>query len=142
MFFGKPGLEFNYNNRSALQGKILGVIHDYGYGAPIDSILEAPLDGETIYPITSSDALHQLIEMTKLGRIDLFIEDRMVVASMLREQPEKAQLTRYSCFKEIPFFTAISPQNTSGKAWQEFLTQALNSEFAKNLYHQAKSRYQ
>lgn len=141
-FFGSTELDFHYDNREALQGKTLGIIHNYGYGEPIDGIIEAPVKGESIYPIASSDALNQLIEMTRLGRIDLFVEDRMVVANTLIEHPHKTQLGKFSCFEEIPFFTAISPQNTNVKAWQVFLTQALSSVLARKLYRQAKSRYQ
>jgi len=138
--FTEASHHFLFHDRNSFSGLTVGVIQDYGYGEPLDSIIENPSVDENVYTVTSSRPLHSLVEMTLKGRIDTFAEDSLVLANYLK-QTGKSRIKNVGCLTEIPFYTAISP----AKPYHETLIKTLNTLFASDeyasIYAQAMQRY-
>jgi len=140
-FFGRKSMDFKYKGRESLQRLTLGVVKDYGYGEPIDSIVSNPIQGEEIYTVASSAPLKQLVDMTIKDRMDIFVADRVVAGNFLAEYEYSKDIQEMSCFEEIYFYTSISPKTKHHQEWIEILNRVLSSGESKGLYEVLKRKY-
>lgn len=138
--FSEDSHHFVYHGRKSLQGIKLGAIQDYGYGEPIDSIIKAPREGESVYRVSNTNPLHSLVEMTVKGRIDTFAEDSLVLANYLQTN-EKANIKNVGCLPATPFYSAISPKKVYHQALLKLLNTLYSSEAYRAIYQQTLKRY-
>lgn len=139
-FFSANQRAFNYKGRSSLKGMTLGVVKDYGYGEPLDSVINQPKTDEYILSVASSAPLKQLVNLAKVGRVDLFVEDSMVMGHYQLMEHEM-DIHQLDCFEKIPFYTAISPNHSASEELLALLDELLSSEQAKKLYLQKQANY-
>ncbi len=139
-FFSATLESFTYDGRDSLAGKRIGVIKDYSYGEPLDSILVAPRPDEHFIALASTSPLYQLVAMSKMNRIDLLVEDKMVMSRFTTSE-KASHIKLLDCFDALPFHTAISPKSKHAKQWVEILDKALSSEQAPIIYEQMKKNY-
>jgi len=139
-FYTHRSSTFEYSDRSSLSGIKLGGIRDYGYGEPIDSILKEPRGDEHVYLISNSAPLSSLVGMTELKRMDTFVEDSMVVAEYLTNNPN-ANIKKAGCLESIPFYTALSPKLQHKSALLQELDKLLQSPMHLLLVQEARARY-
>ena len=139
-FFSGNRDVFIYTGRNSLKGVTLGVVKDYGYGEPLDSVINRPEKDEYILSVASSAPLKQLVNLAKVGRVDLFIEDSMVMAHYQLIHQEAA-IQQLDCFNKIPFFTAISPQHTASNELTALFNELLSSQQASKLYLKKQNAY-
>lgn len=138
--YSHPDSSFTHNDRESFNDVILGGIQDYGYGKPIDDIINAPRAAEQIYLLSSSNPLLSLVEMTYKRRIDTFAEDKHVLEHYLKDK-ENQQLKNSGCLEKHLFFTAISPHYEKRKEAITLLNKLLASDDYKLFYTQAQQRY-
>ncbi|MCG8614130.1 MAG: transporter substrate-binding domain-containing protein [Pseudomonadales bacterium] len=142
-FYTRPDSTLVYRNRSSLAGQRLGIISDYGYGEPIDSMISAPLASEVLVSIANSNPLMSLIGMLNLHRIDLFIEDRSVVHHFqLQNKMQPGEFREAGCLKKIPFYTALSPNFKHRERMVNQLNTILGQDDALKFLNDAQHRYQ
>jgi len=87
-FIKKKGSDFEYQGLDSLKGKTVGVVRDYGYTDEFDMSTVFKKEGVT----------DQILNIKKLlaGRIDLAIDDPVVVERLVKSESE-------DLFKEIEF---------------------------------------
>ncbi len=140
-FFSNETDTFNYTDRNSLSGREIGAIKGYGYGEPVDSMINKPNENENIFLISTSSPLYSLIGMLKRSRFDLFIEDSVVVQNFLNDHPNKYNIRKAGCLEKIPFYTAISPKYKQAKRQIEELNNILSSTEANVFRKKARQRY-
>ncbi|WP_250659254.1 substrate-binding periplasmic protein [Alkalimarinus coralli] len=140
-FYSQEFDEFTYSDRASLSNKAIGAIKGYGYGEPIDSMIAMPLEHEKITLLATSNPLYSLIGMLEASRIELFIEDEAVVRHFLNQNAEKYKIRKAGCLDQVPFYTAISPNNDNGILIAEKLSRILASDLAHTYYLNARKRY-
>ena len=138
--YGNPERPFTYKQREDLEGKTLGVIQDYSYGDPIDSLVNAPRENEQVYSVSSSKPLNSLVEMVLRGRIDAFAEDRNVL-SYFQKANNTDKVTSMGCLQHVEFFTAISPAHPKSSELRDFLNKVLSSKDYLVIRLEAQQRY-
>lgn len=140
-FFSRPNDSFSYTGRASLTNKTIGAVKDYGYGEPIDSMVSQPEEHERVELLSTSNPLYSLIGMLETSRIDLFVEDAAVVQSFLNHNASGHTIRKAGCLKEVPFYTAISPNKDNGMLIVERLSRILASDIAHTYYLNARKRY-
>ncbi len=80
--------------------------------------------------------------MTLLQRIDVFVEDPVVMNYVIKNNHEFNQIKAKHCFAKIPFYTAISPNNLLKSKWVKFIDEVLREPRTQQLYLQDKELYQ
>ncbi|SCK18475.1 ABC transporter substrate-binding protein [Vogesella sp. LIG4] len=88
-FIKRKGDPFEYRGLESLNGKTVGIVRGYGYG---DAFLKA-----TNFTRPEVATVMQNIKKLLLGRIDLTLEDEIVVRSIIKhDAPELQQLIEFT----------------------------------------------
>ena len=140
-FFSVNPREFVYVNRASLRHIRLGVVQNYGYGEPIDSVIKSPRPAELIFEVASATPLKQLIKMANVGRIDMLIEDKLVMANYLLST-SNVNMHTLDCMPSQPFYTAIAPHVENSDFWVNKIATVLQGERAELIYQELLSKYQ
>jgi len=115
-----------------LDNNILLVIQDYGYGEPLDSYITE--NKQTVMTISGDDSINRSIKMLSLGRVDIIIEDKIVIQWALdNKNVSDIQIREAGCLKEQPFYFALSPNKkniTLMKELNETFVE-VNKEFSR-----------
>jgi polar amino acid transport system substrate-binding protein len=110
-FFAQPNTDWTYTGVNSLKNIRLGVIQTYTYEKSIDEYIQKNIGTKAIFSVKGDDALPKLINLLKSGRIDAFIENRIVgTYSFLKAGAKQNQ---YRIAGEVPGLKLFLPLSLS-----------------------------
>ena len=123
-FAVKKGRAFRYSGPAALDGLKVAAIKDYSYdGGEIDAYLKANADkGDHIQFNAGDDAGPANLKKLMLGRVDIVVENPMVLAYAVRQLNLTDQIEIIPVGAPNDIFVAFSPADPKAKQWAELLS--------------------
>jgi len=121
---------WRYQGPDSLQGLSVGVIRDYDYGHPFNTLLHEPKSGLTVQWLSGETALIQNIRKLAAGRVDMLIEDDAVFRYTVRSLNMQNRFRRAG-IEEGPdedsfVYIAFSPDLPDAAHLAEILSRGLN----------------
>jgi len=138
--YGKEGLDFKYDgSKESLQKVKLGVVKDYTYGDPIDSHIKESPEKVNVFP--GEDAIDSNVNLSLIGRIDVFVEDQNVVDFYLKNNPDK-KVVSYGCDADwSDIYVGFSAKNPKAKEYADLLDKGLKDLESSGRLKEIKSKY-
>jgi polar amino acid transport system substrate-binding protein len=129
-FYTKNTNTWLYQADLNLGSNKLAIVQDYGYGEPLDTYINENKN-RNLLTISGDDSANRLIQILKLGRADIIIEDNKVVQwSMIKNNVESSNIKKAGCLNEQPFYLALSP-NESNRQLMNDLNLSLENVYKK-----------
>lgn len=114
-FFTQVTNQWSFDGVFLNSNQKIGVIQDYGYGEPLDSLIKSE---DNVLQITGDNSSKRLLNMLKKGRVDIIAEDRLVLNWVAkREEFDLSTIRNAGCLSENPFYLAL----TKKEAHEELL---------------------
>ncbi|NMP30702.1 transporter substrate-binding domain-containing protein [Thalassotalea sp. M1531] len=127
-FFTRNNQDWRYKIPLDFTGMRLGVIQDYGYGEPLDSYILKSSAESLVIKISGDLGTKRLVDMLLNDRIDIFVEDKKVVAWQLAQHNTSQSFLRNAgCLPKQPFYLALYP-NDKNRRLIDLLNQLLEDE--------------
>lgn len=109
-FYVVPGSDWSFDGLESLAGRRLGVIRDYSYGPLFETYIRIhEHDPERVFMATGEAPLPRLVQMLRAGRLDVVVENRNVMAWLLKGQGEQPPLREAGTVAQAEVFVAFSP---------------------------------
>jgi len=127
-FFVKKGDSWKFKEITSLKNKNIGIINDYSYGSIIDDFLKDKNNQSIIQSLSGTDALEQNIKKLLFGRIDIVIEDKIVMAYKLKSMNIQDQIIEAgNSGEKTLLYIAFSPVNKNSKKYAEILSKGMDN---------------
>ncbi|MEK2687938.1 substrate-binding periplasmic protein [Bdellovibrio sp. GT3] len=138
-FFVKKDSNWTYKDYSSLTGKKIGVINGYAYGGDVDRIINE--NREIFVSISGEHPLEQILKMMESKRLDAFIENQLVLRTVLAEMkinPDEYKAVSSTVANDAKLFMAFSPANKKSEEYAKVFSKGLiemrqNGELARIL---------
>lgn len=125
-FFTRKDSTWVYKGRKSLQNMRIGIINGYSYGTSIDKLIAAR--HKSFIPFSGDRPLDQVLKMIKSGRLDAFIENPIVLHSVVKERGMKVDSLKAAgwVFSDDPFlYLAFSPANANSNQYAELIDRGI-----------------
>ena len=124
VFITSNDSQWVYESIDSLKGKRFGAVSGYSYDSALDSLIISKPSGMVL--ITGHDGLQRGLRMIDSGRLDTFVESRMVFLSNVylagtRQKYRIAGETE----QESPMYVACTPANPQSRAWLTLLDEGI-----------------
>lgn len=126
--FTLPNKGWEYQGLESLKAVRIGVIQHYSYGGLYKDYIEGNQHDESrVVVLRGNRALGRLVEMLRLGRIDVLIAEKMVLNHHFQLREQVNPLRYAGLVNSEPLYVAFSPAIADGAE----LAQALDRGLAK-----------
>lgn len=128
-FYVKKGDNWKYSGVSSLRNKKIGVIMDYTYGDEVfDQYISESEKSKSsnVYVSTGDNPLERLIQMLSAGRLDIVIEDKLVMQynlNLAKKQSTIIQASDLSSLSKV--YIAFPPNNPKSKEYARILSDGI-----------------
>lgn len=110
VFFVRSDRTWRYRGIHSLETVVVGMASQYKFGEPFDSyVARYGDDPRRITTIYSLEPVPQGMRLLQAGRIDAFLDDRMVVNWAMLRDPTLAGARESGTLNDIPLYIAFSP---------------------------------
>ncbi|MDK8463466.1 transporter substrate-binding domain-containing protein [Marinobacter sp. SS13-12] len=124
--FTLPNKTWEYQGLKSLKDVRIGVIQDYSYGGLYEDYIKGNQDNESRVVVLRGDrALDRLVEMLRLGRIDVLVAEKRVVQYHFQSRGQDNPLRYAGLVNEEPLYVAFSPAIPDGAELAEALGRGL-----------------
>ncbi|UOF02787.1 substrate-binding periplasmic protein [Bdellovibrio reynosensis] len=125
-FFTRKDSTWVYKGRKSLQNMRIGIINGYSYGTSIDKMISAR--HKSFIPFSGDRPLDQVLKMIKSGRLDAFIENPIVLHSVVKERKMNVDSLKAAGWvkSDQPFlYLALSPANPNANQYAEMMDRGI-----------------
>lgn len=117
VFFVRKDSAWRYRGLRSLDKVIVGVVNEYRFGTEFDTyVARYQDDPKRIARIYSLEPVPQGLRMLQAGRIDAYIDDRMVVNWAMKQDPALASVRESGKLGETSLYIAFSPAKPQSRA--------------------------
>lgn len=117
VFFVRGDSTWRYRGLRSLDGVVLGIANEYNFSPEIDTYAARFRDDPArIAVLYSTDPVAQAMKMLRAGRIDAYLDDRLVVNWALRQAGDKGTVRESGKLNAIPLYVAFSPARAESRA--------------------------
>ena len=125
-FYTLPTSNWTFQGLESLESVLLGVIQDYSYGQLYDSYIEPNhKDPERIVTLRGDDVLGRLIELLRLGRIDVLVAEEGVIGDFFGSRTQPNPLRPAGLASREDLYVAFSPRLPNGQTLAQTFGQRL-----------------
>lgn len=139
-FFARHGSPWQYQGLESLNEVRLGMI--LGDHLPgMEAYLQQHRDDDRVQWVAGANAMQLNIRKLLAGRIDLFFDERYLVAHQLHAQGIEDQVMVAGCPFRQPVFLAFAPGHASSQRWAEQLSDGIRKLKASGRIRQILAHY-
>lgn len=126
VFFRRADSAWRYRGIRSLEKVVVGVANEYRFGEPFDGYVERYKDDPAkVYVIFSPDPVQQGLDLLAAGRIDTYVDDRMVVDWALRQAKVENSVREANQLSDEPLYIAFSPAREDARATAQAFAQGV-----------------
>lgn len=126
-FFTLKSSNWHYKEPLDIENYSLGVIQDYGYDEKVDQYLAKNINAKQIVALTGNEGTPRLLKMLIKGRIDIIIEDKLVLKwHATKNNIDLSNIENVGCVEAQPFYLALNKHKKSN----EKMLNILDKEFS------------
>lgn len=141
-FFVRADDRWRYRGLRSLEGVVVGIANEYNFSPEFDAwATRHRKDPARLHVLYSTDPVRQGLTLLRAGRIDTYLDDRMVVNWALRGDPGAPAVRESGKLNEIPLHIAFSPVRTDSPATAAALDEGLQALRASGRLAEILARY-
>lgn len=141
-FYTRKGSGWRYQNLQSLATVRLGVINSYGYGPVLDKYISDNRGSERIMAISETNGLLRNLQLVKLGRIDVTLENRVVMEHALKEHQLSTEIQQSGCRDDSrPLYIVFSRADPKAAEYAALLSAGISSMRASGELREILGRY-
>lgn len=132
---------WRYNGVASLANRQIGLIDGYSYGDELDRYIATHVKNDTHLQIIAGEtAIEQNVNKLTRGRINVYVEDLMVIQYRMRQQKPPPFIVAGE-ISRLPFHIAFSPRDTQSRARADALSQTVAKMRASGELTRLLNRY-
>lgn len=108
-FYQVKGSTWKYSGIESLRGKKVGVAQGYSYGENFDNLKNKKENKKIFAEASGNDPLFQNLKKTHAKRLDIFMENKAVIAYYKKIDSQFSDVEEAGCLEEKAIYAAFSP---------------------------------
>lgn len=135
--------DWHYRGIASLDSKVFGWINDYGFSTdPLDAWVKEHKNTPQVLTVAGKDTHMRLFKLLQLKRIDVFAEDRAVIAYELYQSGLQNEIVQAGCIEQIEdIYIAFSLASEHKEKWAEALDSGLDKLNQSGRYLEIIQKY-
>ena len=126
-FYTKPNDHWRYSGLSSLNSQSISLVNAYSYGDEFDNyVIKEQLSGrKNIFRAYGKETLKQRITLLNNNKVDVLVEDQLVINEVNRSLKQGSQLRHAGCLPSEKIYLAFSPDSNLSPRLSRALDQGI-----------------